>query len=109
MPQGEVLPYADAVVCHGGSGTMLGATAAGCPTVIAPLFADQPDNARLVEAAGAGVAVFDPDALALRTAIEHVLSDPGMRAAAESIAAEMASMPDMNASVDVMLTIASGG
>ena len=34
------------VVCHGGSGTVLGALAAGLPLVILPLFADQLVNAR---------------------------------------------------------------
>ena len=55
VPQADVLGHADLVVSHGGSGTTLGALAAGLPLVVVPLFADQPDNARRVAAVGAGV------------------------------------------------------
>jgi hypothetical protein len=44
VPQADVLDHADAVVCHGGSGTTLGALAYGVPLVVTPLFADQPYN-----------------------------------------------------------------
>jgi MGT family glycosyltransferase len=53
VPQDEVLPHAQAVLCHGGSGTVLGAVAAGVPLVVVPMFADQPYNAERVAAAGA--------------------------------------------------------
>ena len=39
VPQAEVLGHAAVVLCHGGSGTLLGALAAGQPLVVAPLFA----------------------------------------------------------------------
>lgn len=55
----KVAPYVDqqlvlgrcaAVVCHGGSGTVMAALSAGVPVVVLPLGADQPDNAdRCVE------------------------------------------------------------
>ena len=45
-PQVEIMPLTSAVVCHGGSGTLLSTLAAGCPVVVIPLFADQPANAR---------------------------------------------------------------
>jgi hypothetical protein len=45
-PQADALAVATAVVCHGGSGSTLGALAAGLPLVVVPRFADQPDNAR---------------------------------------------------------------
>lgn len=54
VPQAEVPGHAAAVLCHGGSGTLLGALAGGVPLVVAPIFADQPDNAVVVEAIGAG-------------------------------------------------------
>ncbi len=50
------MPHASAVVCHGGSGTLLSTLATGCPVVVIPLFADQFANARSVDAAGAGLA-----------------------------------------------------
>jgi UDP:flavonoid glycosyltransferase YjiC (YdhE family) len=106
VPQAEVLPHAQAVVTHGGSGTMLGALAAGVPLVIAPMFADQPDNARAVEAAGAGVAVFDADSASLRAGIESVLKDPDFLVGAKKVSTQMAEMPGIDEAVDVMLATA---
>jgi UDP:flavonoid glycosyltransferase YjiC (YdhE family) len=100
-----VLPHADAVVSHGGFGTTLGAVAAGLPLVVVPLFGDQPANAARIEVAGAGVVVEpNPDAppeairtsldpVALRTAVELVLSEPSYRQAARRLADEMAAHP----------------
>jgi UDP:flavonoid glycosyltransferase YjiC (YdhE family) len=51
----RVVAEAAAVVCHGGSGTVLGTLSAGVPLIVVPLFADQADNARRVEAVGAGL------------------------------------------------------
>ena len=101
----EVCAHANAIVCHGGSGTVLSGLAAGLPMVIAPLFLNQPNNARSVDAAGAGIAVFDPDSWTLRSAMERVLSDGAMRLAARRIAAEIAEMPSVDDAVDVMLAL----
>ena len=46
VPQAEILPRCDAVVSHGGSGSVLGALAHGIPLVLLPIGADQPLNAR---------------------------------------------------------------
>jgi UDP:flavonoid glycosyltransferase YjiC (YdhE family) len=94
VPQQDVLAHAAAVVCHGGSGTMLGALAAGKPTVLTPLFADQPHNAVRVAAVGAGV-VTSIDRL--RTAIERVLEEERYRLAAEHVAEEMRRLPAVDA------------
>jgi UDP:flavonoid glycosyltransferase YjiC (YdhE family) len=106
MPQTDVLAAATAVVCHGGSGTTFAALAAGLPLVIMPMFADQPANARLVEYAGAGLAVqptgepdgriavpASDDASQIREALEVVLADDSYRRAAQGIAAEMSTLP----------------
>lgn len=105
VPQADALGHASVVVCHGGSGTTLGALAAGLPLVIVPLFADQPANARRVAAVGAGVAVEPhPDAapepirssidpVALRDAIEAVLGDGAYGRAARRLADEMHALP----------------
>ena len=102
--QADILPHAEVVVCHGGSGTTIGALAAGVPLVLVPLFADQQTNAQVVDAAGAGVAVAyegDPvpaqraltetDIPRIREAVLAVMADESFRASAERIAAEMAS------------------
>jgi UDP:flavonoid glycosyltransferase YjiC (YdhE family) len=62
VPQAEALAQASLVVCHGGSGTVLGTLAAGIPLVIMPLFADQLANARTLAQVGAA-RVVHPDGL----------------------------------------------
>jgi UDP:flavonoid glycosyltransferase YjiC (YdhE family) len=103
VPQDLVMPRAAALLCHGGSGTIIGALAAGLPMVIAPIMADQPHNARRVAAIGAGLAVPNADPASLGAALERVLSDPEIRAGAARMAAEVAAMSDMDAAVDAML------
>lgn len=111
VPQADVLMQARAVVCHGGSGTTLGALAAGVPLVVTPLFADQPHNGRRVAAAGAGVVVEPDDPAAMRSAIDpatltaaiaEVLEDEGYASAARAIAAEIEELPPADAAVGVL-------
>lgn len=109
VPQAEVLPKATALLCHGGSGTVLGALAAGVPMVVTPLFADQPANARSVEASGAGIAVIDGTADAVREALQKVLSDPTYRSKARQIAAEIAALPSIDEAADALLAMAGAG
>jgi len=106
VPQAEVFPHAAAVVCHGGSGTLLGGLALGLPVIVVPLFADQPYNARAVKDAGAGVAVLRPDAASLRSAIQRVLNDASLRAGAGRIADEMATMASMDDAARALLALA---
>jgi UDP:flavonoid glycosyltransferase YjiC (YdhE family) len=55
--QAAVLSHIDAVVHHGGSGTMLSTMLTGLPQVVMPLGADQFQNAALLEKTGAGCSV----------------------------------------------------
>ena len=95
VPQDGVLPHARAVLCHGGSGTVLGVLAAGVPMVVVPMFADQPYNAERVAAVGAGLALPQNDARpeAIREALMRVLEEGSFRHAAQAIAAEIATLP----------------
>lgn len=110
VPQDRVLPHAAAVVCHGGSGTTVGALAAGVPVVACPLFADQPANGRMVEEAGAGILVPGREGAAggllglgpadvgpLRQAIGEVVANPTFRRAAAAVAAEVRGQPALHA------------
>lgn len=119
IDQDEVLEHADLVVCHGGSGTALGALAAGVPLVVVPLFADQFENGRRIAAAGAGVVVGSASEgiggprrpIDVRAAprvirgIEAVLRGASYRRRAHSIAAEMAA--SLRAE-DVLVRLLSG-
>ena len=99
VPQQDVLIHAAAAVVHGGSGSTLGAIAAGVPLVVVPLFADQPENARRVAAVGAGLAVVpDTDDVGatvapLREAIASVLRDPSYGERARELADELRAQP----------------
>lgn len=92
VPQLAVLRRARAVVSHGGHNTVCESLAAGLPLVLAPIRDDQPVVAEQVVRAGAGIRVkFARVRPAdLRAAIEGALTDPGLRAAAERIAASFA-------------------
>ena len=117
IDQARVLEVADLVVCHGGSGTALGALAAGVPLVVVPVFADQFENARRIAAAGAGVVLEDaaePPLDARRPirieaaprvarAIDAVLGDASYRHRARAIAAEMAAAPTTEEVLSVLI------
>lgn len=103
VDQAVVLPEADVVVCHGGSGTSFGALAAGRPLVVVPMFAGQFANAARVQAAGAGLTVagqsgdgrmIEPaDAPRIRQAIETVRTDRSYASRAQAVATEMSEGP----------------
>jgi UDP:flavonoid glycosyltransferase YjiC (YdhE family) len=57
VPQLELLPHLDAVVCHAGHNTVCEALAHGVPLVVAPIRDDQPIVAQQVVDAGAGVRI----------------------------------------------------
>jgi UDP:flavonoid glycosyltransferase YjiC (YdhE family) len=117
VEQADVLPHADAVVCHGGSGTVFGALAAGVPVVAVPLFADQFDNGRRIAEAGAGLVVevqsdstggvrrviAEEDAPRIAQGIETVLGWPSYRIQAQRIAGEIAAAPTVDEVLDGLL------
>jgi UDP:flavonoid glycosyltransferase YjiC (YdhE family) len=109
VPQRDVLPRAAAVVCHGGSGTVIGTLAAGVPMVVVPLFADQPHNAQRIAATGAGIAAPGADAATLGAAIERVLAEATFRIAARKLAAEIAALPTVERAVDALADVAAIG
>ncbi|GAA4263176.1 glycosyltransferase [Dactylosporangium darangshiense] len=96
VAQADVLPRATLVVHHGGSGTTLGALAAGVPQLLLPQGADQFGNAEAVTTAGAGLtAESGANADAIEDLAWRLLPGRGdeFRAAARTIAAEIARMP----------------
>jgi UDP:flavonoid glycosyltransferase YjiC (YdhE family) len=95
VPQAAVLPHVDLVVHHGGSGTMLGAFAAGKPQLVLPQGADQFSNADAVLDAGAGARLLPAELTgeAVTVTARALLSDEDCRAAARALAAEIAAMP----------------
>ncbi|GLW19442.1 glycosyl transferase [Streptomyces sp. NBRC 13847] len=102
VPQLQLLPHLDAVLCHGGHNTVCEALAYGLPLVVAPVRDDQPIVARQVAEAGAGVRVRFGRARAdeLHRALAAVLDDPSHRRAARRIQASFAAAGGAPAAAD---------
>lgn len=104
VDQAALLQHCDAVVSHGGAGTLLGAASHGLPHLVMPQAADHFRNARALVRVGAGRTV-EPDAQALQTVISSLtvlLSDEAFRLRARALAAEMAAMPDAAAAAGAL-------
>lgn len=91
VPQAQVLPAVAAVISHGGSGTLLGALAAGVPLVLVPQGANQFENA--VRCERIGVAANVPTGEPIGPALDAVLSNPAYAEAARGVQAEIDAMP----------------
>lgn len=101
VPLARLLPAVEAVVGTAGLGTVLATLAAGLPTVLRPVLADQPWNAQLVAKSGAGIAIEEPAEAGW--AVRTVLSDPAYRAAAQAASDSIRSMPPPAAVIDELL------
>jgi MGT family glycosyltransferase len=92
VPQLAVLAHAAAFVTHAGMGSSAEALWSGVPCVAVPQAVDQFANAARLAELGVGV-VLDParaaDPVALRAAVERVAEDPGVRARADAVRAEV--------------------
>jgi UDP:flavonoid glycosyltransferase YjiC (YdhE family) len=105
VPQDQLLPHVDAVVCHAGAGTTLGALAHGRPMVVVPQATDQFDLAAQVVAVGAGVCTGPdvPTREGIRDAVHTVLAGPGFRDAAGTVAGRITAMPTPAEVIDRLL------
>ncbi|MEK2490384.1 glycosyltransferase [Kitasatospora purpeofusca] len=101
----------DAVLCHGGMNTVGEALAHGLPLVAAPIRHDQPFVAAQLAAAGAGLRVpfarVTPDHLA--GALRSVLEEPGYRAAAARVGAELLAGGGAGAAADRVEALVTPG
>ena len=117
VDQSIVLREADAVLCHGGSGTTFGALRAGVPLVVVPLFADQRANGIKVAKSKSGIVpdlgrnreegrppLDRNDVPAVVDAIRAVLADPTYRRHAQEIGEEMAAEPSCDDLLGALLT-----
>jgi UDP:flavonoid glycosyltransferase YjiC (YdhE family) len=107
VPQDEVLPHADVVVSHGGSGSLMAALAHGLPSVLLPLGADQPHNARRVEELGLGRALDAASAgpEEIRLAVEAALHDADAARRARAMATEIDQLPGVEETVPALTAL----
>ncbi|MEI2703233.1 MAG: glycosyltransferase [Baekduia sp.] len=103
----DLIPRCAALISHGGFGTLMAAAAAGVPVCLLPLSADQPLNAAVYAACGAGINLastgddgrwraIDPDAVVparIADALAGLLGDRRYKEAARRLAAEIESLP----------------
>ena len=109
IPSAALMPLCDAVVSHGGSGTVVAALACGLPQVLLPLSADQFENAQRVAALGAGIIADDAHSSeAIGAALDTVLSEPGFRQSARRMKEEIESLPGLEHAVVLLERIAAG-
>lgn len=89
MLYSQAMPAADAVICHGGHGTVARALAAGTPLLVCPSVGDMGENAARVAWSGAGLSV--PRRLlsrrSIRLATRRLLGEPRFAERAGEIAA----------------------
>ena len=105
IPHTLLLPHCDAVVTHGGFGSVMACFEEGLPMVAVPLAGgDQAGNARRCAALGAA-RVVAPDGRtpeAIREAVLDVLGDPRYRKNAEHLRQETQSLPEPEHAVGLL-------
>jgi MGT family glycosyltransferase len=109
IPQTLLLPHCDAVVTHGGFGTVMAALEHGLPLVVTPMAADQPANARRCAACGVGVVVGPEERTpeAIRAAVEKILGDASYRQNAARMQREIAALPGPAYAVELLEWLAT--
>ena len=109
VAQSTLLPHCAVVVSHAGSGTFLGALAAGVPQLCLPQQADQFRNCTGGQSAGAVLALPPDQATpeAIAHAVERLLIEYSFRAAAQGVARTIAAMPSPHEVVATLSSIAT--
>ena len=96
VDQAALLQHCDAVVSHGGAGTLLGAASQGLPHLVLPQAADHFRNARALAQVLAGNSV-EPVSQSLNcvaSSLSDLLQSDALHRGAQALAKEMAAMPN---------------
>ncbi|WP_054534460.1 glycosyltransferase [Herpetosiphon geysericola] len=101
LPQWQILPHCDAVICHGGFSSLVGALSHGLPVIIIPLGADQPDHAQRCAELGVGIALDSQQLtpLVIQQTLRELIQNPCYRAKAQALQATMEAYPPISTAV----------
>jgi MGT family glycosyltransferase len=80
LPGLKIMDYSDVVVFHAGNGTAYQALSKGVPMVCVPSNPEQQWNANRLVELGVGLKLETPDPVALRGAIDEILTNPRYKA-----------------------------
>jgi UDP:flavonoid glycosyltransferase YjiC (YdhE family) len=104
VPLYQLLQTCSAIVHHGGAGTMYTAIAAGIPQLTIPQGADNDYNGRALQAYGCGLLSSGTEIDAEQ--ITRLLTDDGLRSAAQKLKAENDELPPPSAVADDIIRFA---
>ncbi|WP_062346007.1 activator-dependent family glycosyltransferase [Herbidospora yilanensis] len=98
VPLDALVPTCAAVIDHGGDGTVLTTALYGVPQLAVGHHFNEPIMARKLAAQGGALALRPAEATgpAIRAGVLRLLNDPGLRAGAERLRAEMRRLPTPN-------------
>ncbi|MFI8364938.1 nucleotide disphospho-sugar-binding domain-containing protein [Streptomyces sp. NPDC085612] len=105
VPLAELLTASDALVHHGGSGTLLTALQAGLPQLLLPQGADHFANADALTASGAALRSASDDVDS--GLLTRLITDTGLRGAAARLRAENAALPSPAETVPALEALAA--
>jgi hypothetical protein len=100
IPHDYLFPQLDAVIHHGGAGTVAAGLREGRPTAICPFFGDQSFWAMRIEQLGVGVGVKKLTANNLASALTTITTDPDMAAKAEELGRKIRAEDGLGVAVD---------
>jgi sterol 3beta-glucosyltransferase len=104
-PHEWLFPQCSAVVHHGGAGTLAAGFRAGVPAVITPCFADQFDNAEILNKSGAGIGLKQFQKVrfqALCKAIQRVVSEKEFKTKAVALSEKLQNEDGPGRAVDII-------
>ncbi|KRE95204.1 hypothetical protein ASG76_05905 [Nocardioides sp. Soil774] len=107
VDQAEIIDQCALVVSHAGSGTFLGALAAGRPQLCLPMAADQFRNAAGGKRVGA-VLVLEPDDVSPESVVQaatRLLTEESFLLQARAVSTEIAEMPSPSEVVEVLAAL----
>ncbi len=111
LPHAQLLPRCDAVVTHGGYGSVMACLGAGVPMVVIPLAGgDQVGNAHRCAALGVArvVPADQRTPEVIRAAVRDVLGDPRYRERAGQLRDQIRALPGAEHAVGLLEQLAAG-